>query len=72
MQPEVPKRQEKKQQERKQTQYLTRFDHLPTSLGQEKENLLIQQSSTSIFRDTIHEGSTPIFIIRESQGFRKP
>jgi len=32
---------------------------------------LIQQSSTNIFRDIIHEGSTPIFIVRESQGFRK-
>ena len=38
----------------------------------EREILFIQQSSISISRDTIHEGSTPIFIARKSQGFRKP
>ena len=63
-------------QERKPTQYLMRFGNLPTSSGQGGEILLIQQPIQVFPRDfsgdTIHEGSTPIFIARESQGFRKP
>ena len=45
---------------------------MPTSLGQEKEILLIQQSSTGCSLLTIYESFTPLFIVRESQGFRKP
>ena len=72
---------QRNKRESKPTQYLTRFGNLPTSSGQGRE-LLIQQSITTrsllqgIFKkdfqwDTIHEGSNPIFIAREFQGFRK-
>ena len=43
---EVPKRQEQLNKRESQTQYLTRFDNLPTSSGQGREILLIQQSIT--------------------------
>ena len=39
---EVPKRQEQINKRESQTQYLTRFDNLPTSSGQGREILLIQ------------------------------
>jgi len=60
--------------EKQSTQYLTRFGDVPTSSGQgEREILFIQQSITTysffkefpreifrgIFRDIIHEGSSP-------------
>jgi len=47
----------------KPTQYLTRFDNLPTSSGQGGEILLIQQSTRECQRDTskdtIYEGFNP-------------
>ena len=46
---------------RKPTQYLTRFDNLPTSLGQGREILLIQHSIQVFQRDTIH-GALPVYL----------
>ena len=63
-------RQEQNKQERKQTQYLTRFCLCLSDKG-EREILLIQWSSTSFSRDTIHGSFTPLFIAKESQDFRK-
>jgi len=67
MQPEkYPTRQEQRNNREKQsTQYLTRFDNLPSPWGKGGEILLIQQSiQINIrgilswdFRDTIHESS---------------
>jgi len=50
-----------KKQERKQTQYLTRFGNLPTSLGQGREILLIQQPIKFYTVHTCQEGSAPLF-----------
>ena len=53
---------------------------MSTSSGQGRERDFINSTTNTSFskgffsgyhRNTIHEGSIPIFIIRESQGFRK-
>ena len=57
-----PKDKNNNQQERKQIQYLTRFDNLTTSSEQEgREILLIQQSIQFCTLHIIQEGSSPLF-----------
>ena len=49
--------------------YVRQFAYV---LGGGERDLIDSTVDTNFFRDTIHEGSTPLLIARESQCFRKP
>ena len=66
-----PKNNKNKKQERKQTQYLTRFGNLPTSSRQERD-FIDSTTNTICTLHTIQEGSSSLFIAKKTQEFRKP
>ena len=69
----IPTRIRTKKQKRKPTQYLTRFDNLLTSSGQERERDFIDSTTNTICTfHIIQGGSAPLFIAKRPRNLGNP